>query len=95
MSHGVKAAESAARPAWSASRLPWWRLAVGVPLGLYVITRLTQLAFVVAMAPADGRSLIDRLMVWDAGWFTRVAEDGYETGYSYDAEGRLTGNGLA
>ncbi|MGH3746195.1 MAG: mannosyltransferase family protein, partial [Micromonosporaceae bacterium] len=42
-----------------------------------------------------GRSLIDRLMVWDAGWFTRVAEDGYETGYSYDAEGRLTGNGLA
>jgi 4-amino-4-deoxy-L-arabinose transferase-like glycosyltransferase len=35
------------------------------------------------------------LMLWDATWFVRIAEDGYEPGYTYDTAGELTGNGLA
>jgi hypothetical protein len=73
----------------------WWGYAVGVPLGLYVLTRIVQLTLVVLMADPDGPPLADRLMVWDAGFFVRVAEHGYEHGYSYNAEGEFIGNGLA
>ncbi|MGH3647259.1 MAG: mannosyltransferase family protein [Micromonosporaceae bacterium] len=75
-------------------RRRWWTLAVGVPLGLYLLTRLVQLTLIAALAD-DDRSLVQRLMIWDAGWFVRVAVDGYEPGYSFDDEGELTGNGLA
>ncbi|MGH3738160.1 MAG: mannosyltransferase family protein [Micromonosporaceae bacterium] len=76
-------------------RRRWWRLAVGVPLGLYLLTRLTQLVLVAAMATDTERTLVGRLMIWDAGWFVRIAVEGYESGYSYDDSGQLTGNGLA
>ncbi|MGH3655337.1 MAG: mannosyltransferase family protein [Micromonosporaceae bacterium] len=76
-------------------RRRWWAYAVGVPFVLFLTTRVVQLGLVVLMADDDGRTLSERLMVWDAGWFARVADDGYEPGYSYDEDGRLTGNGLA
>ncbi|MGH3713323.1 MAG: mannosyltransferase family protein [Micromonosporaceae bacterium] len=80
---------------WPELTPAWWRWSVGVPLGLYLLTRMVQLTLVALMADDDGRSLADRLMVWDAGWFVHVAEEGYEPGYSYDDQGELTGNGLA
>ena len=68
---------------------------MGVPLALYLASRLLQVGFVAAMAPDDGRTLVDRLTVWDGGWYIRIADEGYEPGYSYDHTGALTGNGLA
>ncbi|MQA25769.1 MAG: hypothetical protein GEU94_09880 [Micromonosporaceae bacterium] len=73
----------------------WWATAVAVPLALYLLTRLTQLGLVALMAPDDDIRLDERLLAWDAGWFTRVADDGYPTGYSYGSDGQMIGNGLA
>ncbi|MEV8513004.1 mannosyltransferase family protein [Dactylosporangium sp. NPDC051484] len=66
---------------------------IAFPLGLYTLSRLLQLAFLWWMSP-DGK-IRDRLLAWDGGHFLRVAEEGYPAGYSFDADGRLTGNGLA
>ncbi|MGI5244739.1 mannosyltransferase family protein [Dactylosporangium sp. CA-139066] len=66
---------------------------VAFPLGLYALSRLLQLAYLWWMAPDD--KIRDRLLAWDGGHFVRVAQEGYPTGYSFDAEGNLTGNGLA
>jgi len=67
-----------------------------IPLMIYAASRLVQLTIVSWMIPAhsDG-GVRDRLLAWDAGWFTRVAEEGYPHGYTYDADGNLSGNGLA
>ncbi|MER7006369.1 mannosyltransferase family protein [Dactylosporangium sp. NPDC000555] len=66
---------------------------IAFPLGLYALTRLLQLAVLWWMSP-DGK-VRDRLLAWDGGHFLRVAEEGYPAGYTFDADGRLTGNGLA
>lgn len=66
---------------------------IAFPLGIYALSRLLQLALLWWMSPDD--KIRDRLLAWDGGHFVRVAEEGYPTGYSYDSEGHLTGNGLA
>ncbi|MFI5907190.1 mannosyltransferase family protein [Dactylosporangium sp. NPDC051541] len=66
---------------------------IAFPLGIYALSRLVQLVLLWWMSPDD--KIRDRLLAWDGGHFVRVAEEGYPTGYSYDAEGHLTGNGLA
>lgn len=73
----------------------WWGYAVGVPLGLYVLTRVVQLTLVVLLAEPGGPALADRLMVWDATFFVDVAEDGYPHGFTYGPHGEFIGNGLA
>ncbi|MFS8477615.1 MAG: mannosyltransferase family protein [Micromonosporaceae bacterium] len=67
---------------------------IGSALAVFASTRALQLALVLWMLPG-GRSLRDALLAWDAGWFVRVASEGYPTGYSYDETGALTGNGFA
>ncbi|MFC4039054.1 mannosyltransferase family protein [Dactylosporangium siamense] len=64
-----------------------------LPLAVYALSRLLQLAFVWWMA--DNGEVRSRLLAWDGGHFVRLAEDGYPQGYSYTTEGALTGNGLA
>jgi hypothetical protein len=73
-----------------------WRGA-GIAIGILALTRLGQLIMLLWLGAAahDGTGLRDRLLVWDAGWFLRVAVDGYPHGYSYGPEGHLEGNGLA
>ncbi len=79
---------------------PLWHLAggwrgIGVALGLFVLTRVGQLALLAWMTPPDGDGVRGRLLVWDGGWFVRLATEGYARGYSYDDSGALVGNGLA
>jgi 4-amino-4-deoxy-L-arabinose transferase-like glycosyltransferase len=73
----------------------WWVRSVGVPLALFETTRLVQLVMVSLLSGDPPTHLSGWLMIWDATWFVRIAQDGYEPGYSYDASGELTGNGLA
>jgi hypothetical protein len=66
-------------------------------LGIFALTRagqLLMLAWLGAVAN-DGVGVRGRLLVWDAGWFLRVAVDGYPRGYTYDTAGQLQGNELA
>jgi hypothetical protein len=72
-------------------------LGQGIPLVLvlYLATRIVQLVFINLLAPAGGRSIEDRLLIWDGGWFIRVATDGYPHTYTYDPSGAMVGNGLA
>jgi hypothetical protein len=72
-------------------------LGQGVPLVLvlYLATRIVQFVFINLLAPAGGRSIRDRLLIWDGGWFIRVATEGYPHTYSYDRSGNMVGNGLA
>jgi hypothetical protein len=72
-------------------------LGQGVPLALvlYLATRVVQLLLIGLLAPAGGRSIKDRLLIWDGGWFIRVATEGYPHTYSYDRSGAMVGNGLA
>jgi hypothetical protein len=69
----------------------------GVPLALllYLATRVGQLAFIGWLAPDHGPSIKSRLLVWDGGWFIRVATEGYPHTYTYDNKGAMVGNGLA
>jgi hypothetical protein len=62
---------------------------------LYLATRVVQLLFVSWLAPDTGPSLKNRLLMWDGGWFIRVATEGYPHTYSYDKSGEMVGNGLA
>ncbi len=84
--------DEASRPGDRAARWRW----LGVPLGIYAATRVVQLALIAWMLPDGGTATVtSRLLSWDAGWFVKVAREGYPHGYSYDSTGRLTGNGLA
>ncbi len=66
------------------------------PLLIYALTRIVQLALVAWLLPAGGQDGVrGRLLVWDGGWFVRVAVEGYPHGYTYDETGTLVGNGLA
>jgi hypothetical protein len=67
----------------------------GWVLAVYLCGRLVQLGFVAWLAPPDGLTIRDRLLVWDGTWFVRVAQEGYPHGYSYDDAGTMVGNGLA
>jgi hypothetical protein len=67
-----------------------------VPLLVYAAGRLFQLAVLSWMIPANSEDGVrSRLLAWDAGWFTRVAQEGYPHGYTYGDNGALVGNGLA
>ncbi|MDP9797181.1 hypothetical protein J2S43_005693 [Catenuloplanes nepalensis] len=71
---------------------PLWH--VTIVLGLYVAIRSLQSAAISWLA-LPGATVADSLLSWDAGWFVRVAGEGYPTGYTYDEDGTLVGNGIA
>ncbi|WP_230858667.1 hypothetical protein [Actinoplanes aureus] len=66
-------------------------------IGILALTRAGQLLMIwwLGGATAEPRSIRERLLIWDGGWFLRVAMDGYPEGYTYDANGTLQGNELA
>jgi hypothetical protein len=65
---------------------------IGLPIAIFAGTRVVQLLLVRWMG---GPSVRDRLLAWDAGWFVRLARDGYPRGYDYSPDGDVGGNGLA
>ncbi|MFI6072851.1 hypothetical protein ACIA5C_14815 [Actinoplanes sp. NPDC051343] len=73
-----------------------WR-GVGVAFGIYVLTRVVQLVMLAWLNHSAGHEggVRGRLLVWDAGWFLKVATTGYPHGYTEDMAGRLQGNELA
>ncbi|GIE27354.1 membrane protein [Actinoplanes italicus] len=66
-------------------------------VGVLALTRVGQLLMIAWLdgGTAEPRPLFERLLIWDAGWFLRVAVDGYPEGYTYSATGQLEGNELA
>lgn len=91
---GGSAARGTGREGLWAAAGRWRGLTVAV--GILALTRVVQLwmlAWLMSGAGIGG-SVRDRLLVWDTGWFLRVANEGYPTGYSYD-HGVVTANGLA
>jgi hypothetical protein len=66
-------------------------------VGILALTRIGQLLMISWLdgGTPEPRPLFERLLIWDAGWFLRVAVDGYPEGYSYSATGQLEGNELA
>lgn len=72
-----------------------WRGA-GIAIGILALTRVVQLLLLVGLdhATPDPAGLRGNLLIWDGGWFLRVAE-GYPSGYTYGADGALQGNELA
>ncbi|MFC4067855.1 mannosyltransferase family protein [Actinoplanes subglobosus] len=66
-------------------------------VGILALTRIGQLVMIWWLngGVAEPRSIWERLLIWDAGWFLRVAMDGYPEGYTYSATGQLEGNELA
>jgi Mannosyltransferase (PIG-V) len=66
-------------------------------VGILALTRIGQLLMISWLngGVAEPRSLWERLLIWDAGWFLRVAMDGYPEGYTYSGTGQLEGNELA
>jgi hypothetical protein len=90
------------RPVVEESRERLWDLAgawrgAAIAVGILALTRLGQLLmlFWLSSVADDGTSVRGRLLVWDGGWFQRVAVDGYPHGYTYNTDGALVGNGLA
>ena len=73
-----------------------WR-GVGIAFGVYVLTRVAQLVILAWLNHGAGHEggLRGRLLVWDAGWFLKVATTGYPHGYTTDMAGQLQGNELA
>ncbi|GAA0475260.1 membrane protein [Actinoplanes capillaceus] len=66
-------------------------------VGILALTRVGQLIMIAWLGGAteQPRTVWERLLVWDAGWFLRVAVDGYPEGYTYSNTGQLEGNELA
>ncbi len=76
-----------------------WRTAgggrgVALAVGILVLTRILQLVILASLGNGSV-SLRGRLLLWDAGWFLKVAIGGYPHGYTYDVAGQLQGNELA
>ena len=73
-----------------------WR-GVATAVAILALTRLGQIAMLLWLdaASGSGTGLRGRLLVWDAGWFLRVAVDGYPHGYTYGPAGQMEGNELA
>jgi hypothetical protein len=88
--------EEAATPAglWDAAGR--WR-GVGTAVGILALTRLAQMVMLLWLGGVadDGVGLRGRFLVWDAGWFLRVAVNGYPHGYTFGANGELEANELA
>ncbi|GAA1813006.1 hypothetical protein HC028_06410 [Planosporangium flavigriseum] len=53
---------------------------LAIPLGIFAGTRILQLTLVAWMLPPGETGVMRRLLSWDAGWFIRVARDGYPRG---------------
>ncbi|GAA2671793.1 mannosyltransferase family protein [Actinoplanes palleronii] len=70
---------------------------VAVAVGLLALTRVGQLLMVWWLGNASGSTtgVWHRLLVWDGGWFIRVAVDGYPHGFTYDDNHVLQANELA
>ncbi|OII66720.1 hypothetical protein BJP39_27250 [Streptomyces sp. CC77] len=56
---------------------------------------LAHLIVLAVLDPPGGPGLRERLLSWDARHFAAIATDGYPTGFTYTADGALTGNELA
>ena len=69
---------------------------VGVAVGILAATRVVQLLLLVVLdrATEEPAGLRGNLLIWDGGWFQRVAA-GYPQGYTYGPTGELEGNELA
>jgi hypothetical protein len=69
---------------------------IGTAVGILALTRLVQLVLLVVLdhATDEPAGLRSNLLIWDGGWFQRVAE-GYPSGYTYGPDGALQGNELA
>jgi len=72
-----------------------WR-GVGLAVGILALTRIVQLLLLIGLdrATAEPAGLRTNLLIWDGGWFQRVAA-GYPSGYTYGTDGTLQGNELA
>ncbi|MEU4428226.1 hypothetical protein AB0F81_47045 [Actinoplanes sp. NPDC024001] len=100
---GVKAVDEVeAETGPRAGKTRLWDAAGGgqgvlVAIGILALTRAGQLLMIwwLGGATAEPRSIRERLLIWDGGWFLRVAMDGYPQGYTYDANGTLQGSELA
>ncbi|GAA2904947.1 membrane protein [Actinoplanes cyaneus] len=70
---------------------------VAVAIGLLALTRIAQLLMIwwLGGESTSGGDVWHRLLVWDGGWFLRVALNGYPHGYTYDANHVLQANELA
>jgi hypothetical protein len=70
---------------------------IGVAVGLLALTRVVQLLMIwwLGGASASNGGVFQRLLVWDGGWFLRVAMDGYPHGYTFDDNHVLQANELA
>lgn len=70
---------------------------VAVAVGLLALTRVAQLLMIwwLGGASTANGGVWQRLLVWDGGWFLRVAMNGYPHGYTYDAGHVLQANELA
>ncbi|HEX8930116.1 MAG TPA: hypothetical protein VGA45_14465, partial [Actinomycetota bacterium] len=74
-----------------------WRLAgawrgVGIAIGIFALTRVVQLVMLAWLGSAakNGESVRAQLLEWDAGWFLKVATEGYPHAFTYDgATGQL------
>jgi len=87
-------AEAAPARLWdTAGRWP----GVGIAVGILALTRLAQIVMLLWLGAVanDGVGLRGRLLVWDGGWFQRVAVDGYPHGYTFGTNGELEANELA
>jgi hypothetical protein len=70
---------------------------VAVAIGLLALTRVAQLLMIwwLGGASASNGGVWQRLLVWDGGWFLRVASNGYPHGYTFDENHVLQANELA
>jgi len=87
-------AEAAPARLWdTAGRWP----GVWIAVGILALTRLAQIVMLLWLGAVanDGVGLRGRLLVWDGGWFQRVAVDGYPHGYTIGTNGELEANELA
>ncbi|WP_051167645.1 hypothetical protein [Actinoplanes sp. N902-109] len=69
---------------------------VAVAVGILALTRVVQLVLLVVLdrATDEPAGLRSNLLIWDGGWFQRVAA-GYPHGYTVGPTGALEGNELA
>lgn len=71
-----------------------WHAAQPVLL-VYTIAAVLHIALLVALIPAGGPGLADRLQAWDGQRYVEIAAHGYPSGFTYTADGQIWGNNLA
>jgi hypothetical protein len=96
MSVAVEVSEQSERTESLWEKAGGWR-GVGAAVGILALTRAGQLVMLLWLGAVEnnGTSLRGHLLVWDAGWFIRVATNGYPDGYTYGGNGQLEANELA